>query len=449
MEKRRIERVLSRDLETSIGLRGVREDDEFMMDIFQDRKRVFKLNRTRYLISADKDYSFNMLSSEIKLPYQGVNNNFEIVMICDSSRGDHNAKSRYLMRSSGEQPFRINGIYSFEAFLERGDVVDIGYNRIHFKKPKRKLSLVPEHFKMTEEVIRSEMSILLEGETGTGKTTLAKKIHEESGRAGRFVHVNLSAFSPSLIESEIFGHVKGAFTGALNPKRGAIVEANKGTLFLDEIDSLTLDLQTKLLLFLDDYQVRAVGADHSSKVDVRLVFASGSKLKNKVDEGKMRKDFYYRLQSGCAFTMTSLREQPEKIKLMIEDFEEKNAVIFSQDAIEFYCQCQWPGNIRQLLSHLQKKKIYGGGKKIVLDQIDKDLLQDSKELRQLESSELITLEKIKMDYCYNVYVKVDRNLNKTAKILEVSPNTLKAYLIKKKAELEGESGNDEIINVDF
>lgn len=449
MEILKNERVLTKELETSVGLTGVRENDEFMMDIFQDRKRTFKLNRTRYHISSAHDYSFNQLNSEIQLPYSGIANDFEIALICDSNKGVHNENSRYLMRSLGSMPFRINGIHSFEAFLERGDVVDIGYNRIHFKKPQKLLSLVPEHYKMSNDVIVSSMSIILEGETGTGKTTLARKIHDESGRAGRFVHLNLSAFSTSLVESEIFGHVKGAFTGAMNSKRGAILEAHKGTLFLDEIDSLSLDLQTKLLLFLDDHQVRAVGGEHSTKVDVRLIFASGSKLKKRVEDGKMRKDFYYRLQSGCSFSLPSLREQPEKIKQLIEDFEMNNAVVFGAEVIEFYGQCQWPGNIRQLSSHLLKKKVYSGGKKIVLDQIDKDLLTDMSEVKQLESSELITLEKIKMDYCYNVFLKADRSVIKTAKILEVSPNTLKSYLIKKKSELSAISGNNEVIDVDF
>jgi len=362
MEGLKMERVLVKELETSIGMRGVRENDEITLDIFQERKRKFKLNRTRYHISPGTDFAINLLNSEIHLPYPVLpDHDFEIVLVSDSRKGMHNKNSRYLFRSLGAMPFRINGMYSFEAYLERGDSVDIGFNRLYFPKPKKNLSLVPGYQKLTEDIIQSQISILLEGETGTGKTTLARKIHEESGRVGRFVHLNLSAFSTGLVESEIFGHIKGAFTGAVNAKRGAILEAHRGTLFLDEIDSLTIDLQTKLLLFLDDYQVRAVGADNASKADVRLIFASGSKLKKKVDEGKIRKDFYYRLHSGCFFTLEPLRDTPEKIRTIIESFEQENAVVFSSEAIDFYCQCPWPGNIRQLMSHLTKKKVYGGG----------------------------------------------------------------------------------------
>ena len=447
------ERILNNEYAMDVGLRGVRENDEWLLDVFQDRKKQFKLNRTRYEITNGAHFEFDQLNSKLVLPHaRNIGWHFEIILVAENSKG-HNENSRYLIRSLGAMPFKLNGMFCFEAFLERGDVVDIGYNRIHFLKPKTKLALVPDNTKINEDVMKSTMPILLEGETGSGKTTLAKKIHEESGRTGKFVHLNLSAFAPSLVESEVFGHVKGAFTGALNPKRGAILEAHKGTLFLDEIDSLTLDLQTKLLLFLDDYQVRAVGGEHSTKVDVRLIFASGSKLKNLVTEGRMRKDFFYRLHSGCTYTLPALRDQPELIKDLMRSFEQTQAVVFDQELFEFYGQCKWPGNIRQFHSHLMKKKIYSGGKKIILDETDKELLSDVGEVKHLRGSDLIPLEKMKTDYCYNVWVKFDKNTCRTAKILEVSPNTLKVYLNRKQLELKGDLTadlrNDEVVDVDL
>lgn len=439
------ERILNNEFAMDVRQRGVRENDEWMLDIFQDRKKQFKLNRTRYEITNGPLFEFDQLKSKLVFPHaRNVGWHYEIVLVSESHHG-HNENSRYLIRSLGMMPFKLNGMFCFEAFLERGDVVDIGYNRIHFIKPKTSLSLVPDNSKINSEVMKSTMPILLEGETGSGKTTMAKNIHDESGRSGRFVHLNLSAFAPSLVESEIFGHVKGAFTGALNPKRGAIVEAHKGTLFLDEIDSLTLDLQTKLLLFLDDYHVRAVGGEHSTKVDVRLIFASGSKLKDLVAEGKMRKDFFYRLHSGCTYSLPPLRDQPALIKDLLRTFEQTQAVVFDQELFEFYSQCKWPGNIRQLHSHLMKKKIYSGGKKIILDDTDKELLTDVGETKLLRGSDLIPLEKVKTDYCYNVWVKFDKNTCRTAKVLEVSPNTLKVYLNRKQLELKGELRDDEII----
>lgn len=439
MEALRQERVITPNLESSIGLNGVRENDEFIMEVFQERKKSFRLNRTRYKLQTANKYEFDISKTEIKLPCYGKEEGaFELILVTNQFSNQHNDKSRYLFRSMGKSPFRLNGIYCFEAFLERGDIIDIGFNRIHF--PRTSLPLTSNE--LSSKLIQSHISVLIEGETGTGKTTLAKKIHEDSQRQGRFVHLNLSAFSPGLIESELFGHVKGAFTGALNAKRGAILEAHKGTLFLDEVDSLTLDLQTKLLLFLDNYEVRAVGGESVSKADVRMIFASGSKLTKKVNDGLMRKDFYYRLLAGCSVGLDSLREKPERILELCQDFENNEAVVIDRVLSEFYSNCQWPGNIRQLKSHLIKKKILSEGKKIVFDEVDKELIQDKVEAN---NEKIISLEKVKLNYCHDIFLKMDKNITKTAKILELCPNTLKAYLNKKAVELR----NHNVINVNF
>lgn len=442
MEALRQDRMIGGDLDSTIGLNGVREGDEFVMDIFQERKKTFKLNRTRYKISCDKRFEFNFSTAEVKIPFFGKNDgSYELVLIADKHSMGYSEKSRYLFRSLGEFPFRLNGIHCFEAYLERGDVLDIGFNRIHFL---RQNSSTAENLAIPLKVIQSPIAILIEGETGTGKTTLAKKIHDESGRPGKFVHLNLSAFAPSLIESELFGHVKGAFTGAMNSKRGAILEAHKGTLFLDEIDSLTIDLQTKLLLFLDNYQVRAVGGESTHEADVRVIFASGSKLKNKVLDQSMRRDFFFRIQSGCSVILESLRERPERIVEICHRFESHEAVVFDKELVEFYKSCSWPGNIRQLNSHLIKKKIFSDGKKIIFDDHDKELL-NVHAFEKLSHDEILPLEKIKIDYCHQVFLKMDKNIARTAKKLELCQNTLKSYLQKK----EGILRNDKVIHVNF
>ena len=178
---------------------------------------------------------------------------------------------------------------------------------------------------MKQNYLNSSMPILLIGETGTGKTTIAKKIHDESGVGGNFVHLNLSSFSQSLIESEIFGHRKGAFTGAISDKKGAILEANKGTLFLDEIDSIDISLQTKLLTFLDNGEFRAVGGG-SNTSDVRMIYSSGKNIKDLVASGEMRLDFYFRLKNSLCLEVPNLRDNKDYLKDIIHEILDRNAL---------------------------------------------------------------------------------------------------------------------------
>ena len=258
----------------------------------------------------------------------------------------------YILKTLSGNPFKHNGRWVFNIVLRVGDEVLLGGNILKFFREKPKET---EKESIPKEIIESSMPILLQGETGTGKTTLAQKIHEQSGVAGKFVHLCLSSFAPSLIESEIFGHVKGAFTGAILDKMGALRMAHQGTLFLDEIDSLPLEIQVKLLLFLDNQTYRQVGSTQEKSVNTRIIFASGQNLEELVEKNLMRKDFYYRLNAGYFYKLPSLRENPELIKKNCEDFSFKNQIIFSDRVIEKYSKYSWPGNYRQLMSHLMKK----------------------------------------------------------------------------------------------
>jgi hypothetical protein len=429
MGEQKLNRTVTYSLENSIGQKGVREDDEFTLDLFQERKRTFKLKRFKYKISTSDKFSFNFTSAEISLPFfEKEFCEFELLLIKHFTSKDYDEKSRYLFRSISSTTFKLNGVHTFEAFLERGDVIDIGFNRIYFLKPKSNLQLLKQDQLLSDEMIKSGLNIMLEGETGTGKTTLARSIHDASLRQGKFIHLNLSSFSAGLIESELFGHVKGAFTGAILEKKGAILEAHKGTLFLDEIDSLSIEHQTKLLLFLDSHEVRAVGGSAVLKSDVRLIFASGTRMSKLLEEQKIRKDFYYRLTSGIVLTLESLRSQPHKIRELCLEFEGSHFSVLSEDLIKFYEECSWPGNMRQLFSHLAKKKVLAAGKKIILDKHDYELLSDKMSPIGFENHQLKSLEEIKMEYCYSIFNKTEKNMSKASKLLEISPNTLKAML---------------------
>lgn len=278
-------------------------------------------------------------------------------------------------------------------------------------------------------IIRSRLPLLLEGETGTGKTTLARKVHESSGAKGKFVALNLSSFSSHLVESEVFGHLKGAFTGAIQDKKGAIALSENGTLFLDEIDSLSLNLQTKLLTFLDNGIYRPVGGDYERKVQTRLICASGKNLVELVRKGEMRKDFFFRIQSGITLKMYALRSRPESLNLFLHRWQEEEGVHFSKELREFYQRYDWPGNFRQLSSHLRLKKAVSSSAYLKLDDLDLKLLElDFSEREYINKVTSLSLEEVKKSYCQKIYREQGFNLQKSIDILKVSRNTLKKIL---------------------
>jgi len=208
---------------------------------------------------------------------------------------------------------------------------------------------------LAEKVAHSDSSVLLMGETGTGKGLIAQAIHTLSARRDkRFVHVNCAALPESILESELFGHVKGSFTGAICDKKGLLAEADGGTVFLDEIGKTSLVLQGKLLQFLDTRKVRPVGGNEMIPVDVRLIFASKNDLPIMCREGRMLEDFYYRI-NDFPITILPLRERVEDIHLLAEYYLKaysssmgKRVRGFSDEALSLLAGYEWPGNVREL-----------------------------------------------------------------------------------------------------
>src|SRR5499426_2010590 len=212
-------------------------------------------------------------------------------------------------------------------------------------------------FHVLETVARSSSTILITGETGTGKEVVARAIHHNSARkAYRFVALNCSAIPETLLEAELFGHVRGAFTGAVGARQGRFEQAHKGTLFLDEVGTMSQALQAKLLRALQEREFERVGDSQTIKVDVRVIAATNSDLGKMVSEGRFREDLYYRL-NVIPVQLPSLRERKEDIPLLVQHFLEKFAaqagasrgpVTFSQEAMRRMMAYTWPGNVRQL-----------------------------------------------------------------------------------------------------
>jgi len=212
-----------------------------------------------------------------------------------------------------------------------------------------------EVFKMVEKVAKSSTTVLIRGESGTGKEVIARVIHATSLRSEfPFVAIDCGAIPENLVESELMGHVKGAFTGAETPKLGAFRTANGGTLFLDEIGNLSLSSQMKLLRVIEEKQVKPVGSDKSEKVDTRLIAATNCDLEKMVREGKFREDLFWRL-SVFVINMPPLRERKEDIPLLVNHFvtkfaEEtgKKVKRFTAEAMSAMICYDWPGNVREL-----------------------------------------------------------------------------------------------------
>jgi DNA-binding NtrC family response regulator len=223
-------------------------------------------------------------------------------------------------------------------------------------------------FQLLETVAATNSTILITGETGTGKEVVARAIHHNSPRkTHRFVALNCSAIPETLLEAEIFGHVRGAFTGAIGNREGRLEQAHRGTLFLDEVGTMSPGLQMKLLRVLQEREFERVGDSKTTKVDVRVIAATNSDLQKMVAEGQFREDLYYRL-NVIPVHIPPLRERRDDIPLLVQHFLEKFrgggtvVVTVSQEAMRRLMSYAWPGNVRQLENATERAVAFGGSR---------------------------------------------------------------------------------------
>ena len=419
------------NISENMDSKGIKIGDKIKLNPIGGRRSTFTLNRTNIdFISQDKEVSTNSLSRKIL----GAMNkeSFHVQLRQEKTIGKSNSyKMRFFIIVLEGGPVRLNGNYIFHGYIEIGDFLEIGHNTLSFlpaDRPEGTCEL-DKSLNKYSRVIKSELPILIQGDTGIGKTSLAKRIHENSGQLGRFVHLNICSFSSNLIESELFGHVKGAFTGAINDKKGAIKEAEGGTLFIDEMDSLTIDMQTKLLLFLDNGYYRQVGSGVSSKVKTRLVFSTSRPLDMLVEKKLMRKDFYFRVSSGEQIILSSLRDSPFKIINYCHEYALKSNVILSTALLDFYKSLPWPGNYRQLKGHLDKKLVLSNSKKLIFDKVDEVLIQESSCLEDIDTkAKADSLKKIKVAHARKIFYQSDCKYKVAAEKLEISTKSLRSLL---------------------
>jgi transcriptional regulator with PAS, ATPase and Fis domain len=227
-------------------------------------------------------------------------------------------------------------------------------------------------YALLEKISNSESSVLIQGDNGTGKELVAKAVHYYSFRKDKmFLAVNCSAFNDNLLDSELFGHVKGAFTGAVKDKKGLFETANGGTLFLDEIGDTTLSMQVKLLRVLQEGTYLPVGATAPKKVDVRIVAATNKNLKEMMAKGEFREDLYYRI-NVINIGLPSLKERHEDIPLLMDYFLKKRCdeggkplKTFSKKCMEKLLNYPWPGNVRELENEVERLVVLSGDEKAI------------------------------------------------------------------------------------
>lgn len=256
-----------------------------------------------------------------------------------------------------------------------------------------------EVYRLTRQVARSNASVLLMGETGTGKELIAKAIHQLSQRgSGPFVRVNCGALTESLLESELFGHVRGSFTGAVANRTGRFEAAHTGTIFLDEINSTTPKLQVKLLRVLQEREFERVGDTQTIRVDVRVVAASNHDLETLVEREQFREDLFYRLNVVQIF-LPPLRERPEDIPELVAHFlqiyneENDRYVVHIQDkAMQALQAYRWPGNVRELQNVIERAVVMATGDELTCDLLPGSVLgRESPKLSRFRGADLETL----------------------------------------------------------
>jgi two-component system, NtrC family, response regulator AtoC len=301
-------------------------------------------------------------------------------------------------------------------------------------------ALMHEVFHLIQRVAAFRSTVLISGESGTGKELVARAIHDLSERRDQpFVALNCGAMPESLIESELFGHTRGAFTDAHQDKRGLFQEANKGTLFLDEIAELPLSLQVKLLRVLQEGEIRRVGDTKTTPLDVRIVAASLHELSDRVQQGLFREDLFFRL-NVIHIKLPSLRQRREDLPALIQHFiEVQNKRLgtqirgVSEEAMQMMLQYHWPGNIRELQNCIERGMVLSTGSAIDIDSLPERVRESNDEIKQLLRTDELSIKKVteavERILIRRALEKTEGNRTSAAKLLELSHRAL-LYKIK-------------------
>jgi DNA-binding NtrC family response regulator len=292
-------------------------------------------------------------------------------------------------------------------------------------------------YKTIAKVADTKSTVLLCGERGTGKELIARSLHYNSQRNDRpFIPVDCASLVETLIETELFGHVRGAFTGATSAKKGLFEEADGGTLFLDEVGNLSLSMQSKLLRFLQEHEIKRVGGTESMKVDVRVIAATNQPLEPLVRSGKFREDLFDRL-NVIIITLPPLRDRKEDVPMLashfLQKFSEENHKSISHispEALEILLQYSWPGNVRELEHTIERAVIFSTHPMILPEDLPKKMSEEVKGLEILMPEKTLSLKELEKKYVLKVLQETGGNKKKASEILGIDRTTLYRILEK-------------------
>ncbi len=290
-----------------------------------------------------------------------------------------------------------------------------------------------EVYRLIERLGPTNKPILIQGESGTGKELVARALHQASPLADRpQVVVNCAALPETLLESELFGHERGAFTGAVSSKPGLFEVADDGTLFIDEVGELAGELQAKLLRVLEDGTLRRVGSVKQRRVNVRLLAATNRDMRKEVDAGRFREDLYYRI-NVLAITLPPLRERQGDLPLLVEHFAGPNWHI-DDDVIPTLERYGWPGNVRQLANAIERAKILADGDHISVDNFPPEIVASVRSQESAPSHADLDLDSLNKMHIAETFRRHDGNKARTARALGIGRRTL--YRLLEKYEIE-------------
>ncbi|MBI1932326.1 MAG: sigma-54-dependent Fis family transcriptional regulator [Ignavibacteriales bacterium] len=423
---------ISSNLQKMLNLNEVKFEDS-LFDTFPE---FFGSEKEIYNVQSGKSLKLLLEKINRKSRNNGINyfdfailklkekNNFLLLIVNDST------KESTLLQKINQQQNEIKILKESFNNLKKDSIENILGN-------SKQINSVKNFIRKVASV--RETSILLTGESGTGKTLIARAIHNLTlNDEAPFVEINCATIPDALLESEIFGHVKGAFTNALENKKGLLEEANGGTLFLDEIGELPISLQPKLLTFLETKKYRAVGSTKENQVNVRIITATNRDLKKAVNDKEFREDLFYRI-NVVNLEIPPLRERENDILILADHFIKnfsnefcKNNLYLSKDAVDKLLQHSWPGNIRELKNVIERTLIFCEKSEIEYDDI---VLFENTKIKKVNNEcnipdYGISLEEIEKKYLENALTLANGNQSKAAKLLNLTLDTFR-YRIKK------------------